>query len=164
MAKKIDIRAYSPPTRTLNYSAGDVLSKMRINLEHQRAGQSDGLVTTGILEVEQEDGGFGWAISDYIEFAYRYSSRPIFTWGLDGMPGIEWEDTPEYSDSIPNELMDLNPESYQPAIFVPRIIQWNIQSYVFLGCHILVCQVNPECSETDKIVRIHYRFEGSGYI
>jgi len=28
MAKKIDLKAYSLPTRNLNYSAGDVLRKM----------------------------------------------------------------------------------------------------------------------------------------
>lgn len=165
MAKgKINLKSYTYPARALNYSAGDVLSKMRRNLELGKVNQSFGLVTKGIVEAIQVENGYGWAISDYIPFAFCYTSRPTFTWGLDGTAGIEWTESPAYSDSIPADLALLTSEDYQPAIFVPRVIHWNRQDNFFSGCHLLVCQVNSECTETDKTVRIHYRFEGDGYV
>jgi len=164
MAKKIDLKAYSLPTRNLNYSAGDVLRKMRQNIELGRVNQSFGLVTVGLLEATQVEGGYGWAISNYIPFSYAYISRPCFTWGLDGTAGIDWSaGDNSYSADLPASLSALTADDYQPAIFIPRIIHWHIENNVYLGCYILVCQVNPECTETDKTVRIHYRFEGDGY-
>lgn len=164
MAKKIDLKSYAAPTRNLNYSAGDVLRKMRQNIELGRVKQSFGLVASGFLEATQIEGGYGWAISDYIGFPYAYTSRPVFTWGLDGTAGIDWSaGDNSYSAELPNSLAILTAEDYQPAIFVPRVIHWHIDKGVYLGCYILVCQVNTDCTETDKTIRIHYRFEGDGY-
>ena len=162
---KINLKSYTKPSRRLNYSAGSVLRKVRQNQELARIKQHDGLVTYGILEATQVEGGYGWAISDYIEFAYKYISRPTFTWGLDGTAGIDWAaGDNSYSKELPQSLADLTAEDYQPAIFVPRIIHWHIQENVFLGCYLLVSQVNSESTEADKTVRVHYRFEGKGYV
>ncbi len=163
MAKKINLKAYTFPARNLDYRSGDILKKVRQNQELQKVVQSYGLVTKGIMECTQVEGGYGWAISEYIAFGFTYVFKPTFTWGLDGTAGIEWTESPAYSDSVPPDLAALTSEDYQPAIFVPRVIHWNRQENFFLGCHLLVCQVNSECTETDKTVRIHYRFEGDGY-
>lgn len=163
--KKIDLRAYPKNTRKLNYSAGDILRKVKQGKDLDRITQSWGLVTSGILEATQVSGGLSWAISDYIEFSYVYTSRPIFTCGLDGTAGIDWSAGDNtYSKDLPASLSALTVETYQPAIFVPRVIHWHCSDYMFLGCYILVCQFNPECTETDKTIRIHYMFTGDGYV
>jgi hypothetical protein len=165
MAKKIDLKAYTYPARNLNYSAGDILRKVRQNKELGRISQSFGLVTQGIMEAIQVSGGYGWAISEYIPFSYAYTSRPIFTWGLDGTAGIDWSAGDNtYSQALPESLSTLTAEDYQPAIFIPRVIHWHIEDNIYFGCYLLVCQVNSECTEADKTVRIHFRFEGNGYI
>lgn len=165
MAKgKINLKSYTYPAKALNYSAGDILSKMRKNLELAKVNQSSGLVTKGIVEAIQVDGGYGWAISDYIPFSFVYIGRPTFTWGLDGTAQIDWTESPAYSEYLPSDLSALTADDYQPAIFIPRIIHWNIQDQLFLGCHLLVCQVNSECTEVEKTVRIHYMFTGDGYV
>ena len=162
---KINLKAYTFPARNLDYRSGDILRKMRQNQELARASQSWGLVTYGLLEAIQVEGGYGWAISDYIKFRYTYVLRPIFTWGLDGTAGIDWSAGDNaYTEALPTSLSDLTAEDYQPAIFVPRVIHWHIEDSLFKGCYLLVCQVNSECTETDKTVRIHYRFEGEGYL
>jgi hypothetical protein len=160
---KINLKSYTAPTQNLNFSAGDILRRTRLNQALQNAKQSYGLVTKGFLEATQVTGGYGWAISDYIKFAFIYNSMPIFTWGLDGTAGIAWsEGGNEYSQELPSILSTLSSENYQPAIFVPRVIHWHISDYLYYGCYLLVCQVNSECTEADKTVRIHFRFEGEG--
>lgn len=176
MAKKINLKAYTFPAKTLDYRSGDILKKVRQNQELARVKQSFGLVTSGVLEATQIEGGYGWAISNYIEFAYDYVLRPIFTWGLDGTAGIEYTNGGNnYSEELPPDLLafgTLDEETntyswdssdYQPAIFVPRVIHWYIEDYIFKGCYLMVCQVNSESTETDKILRIHFRFEGEGF-
>lgn len=164
MTKKINLKAYTFPARNLDYRTGDILKKVRQNQELKHIVQSYGLVTKGIMEVTQVEGGYGWAISDYIEFPFTYVSRPTFTWGLDGTAGIDWSaGDNSYSKELPASLAALTAEDYQPAIFVPRVIHWHIENNEYKGCYLLVCQVNSECSETDKVVRIHYMFTGEGY-
>ncbi len=162
--KKINLKAYTYPARNLDYRAGDILKKVRQNQELQKMVQSYGLVTKGFMEATQVEGGYGWAISDYIKFGYTYTSRPIFTFGLDGTAGIDWSAGDNiYSSNLPQSLADLTVDDYQPAIFIPRVIHWHMENNQYLGCYLLVCQVNPESTETDKTVRIHYIFEGEGY-
>jgi hypothetical protein len=169
---KINLKAHTYPARNLNYSAGEILKKMRYNIELSRAKQSYGLVTSGIMEATQVEGGFGWAISDYINFGYVYIARPSFTWGLDGTAQIDWSaGDNSYTKELPASLLAYYSEEegwdaseYQPAIFVPRVIHWHIENMMYYGCYLLVCQVNSECTETDKTIRIHYRFEGDGFV
>jgi len=162
---KIDLKLFPPASVVPNYSAGEILRKIRHNQELARIRQNDGLVTQGVVEAIQVEGGYGWAISDYIPFSFAYVSRPNFSWGLDGTAGIDWTNGGNtYSETLPKVLQNLTSDDYQPAIFVPRVIHWHIEKYVYFGCYLLVCQVNSECTETDKTVRIHYRFEGRGYV
>jgi len=163
---KINLKAYSSPAKVFNYGAGDILKKTRLNQELLRLKQSYGLVTSGMLEATQVSGEYGWAISSYIGFDYSYTSCPNFTWGLDGTAGlpdgIDWGGENTYSEALPSVLASLTTGNYQPAIFIPRVIHWHIEETIYLGCYLLVCQVNSSCTETDKTVRIHYRFEGNG--
>lgn len=176
MAKKINLKSYTSPTRNLDYRSGDILKKVRQNQELKRASQSYGLVTQGIMEATQVEGGYGWAISDYIEFSYDYVEMPFFTWGLDGTAGIDWSAGDNvYSKELPASLVAFsttdpitgivswNNDTYQPAIFVPRVIHWHMENFIYKGCYLLVCQVNSECTETDKVVRIHFMFTGEGH-
>jgi len=178
MAKKINLKAYTFPAKNLDYRSGDILKKVRQNQELSKARQSFGLVTSGILEATQVEGGYGWAISNYIEFSYNYVFRPIFTWGLDGTAQLDYSGAGgnTYSQELPPALLAYgtldevtgtytwDASEYQPAIFVPRVIHWHIDDYIFKGCYILVCQVNSESTEADKTMRIHFRFEGEGFI
>jgi len=169
---KINLKAYTYPTKRLDFRAGDILKKVRQNQELARMKQSFGLVTTGIIEAKQVEGGYGWAISDYIPFSYTYVFKPIFTWGLEGTAQLDFSEKGDnmYGAELPGTLQEFYSEEngwdaseYQPAIFVPRIIHWNIENYLYKGCYILVSQLNPETTETDKIVRIHFLFTGTGY-
>jgi hypothetical protein len=164
MAGKIDLKAYAFPKQKTDYRSGAILRKARQNLDLAKANQTTGLVTLVILEATQVEGGYGWAISDFIEFGFTYTQMPIFTWGLDGTAGIDYSTLGDnvYSYELPGSVAALTVDDYQPAIFVPRVIHWYISNRQWLGCYLLVCQVNSECTETDKIVRIHYRFEGTG--
>lgn len=166
MTKKINLKSYTYPARNLNYSAGDILKKVRQNQQLLRVRQSYGLVTKGLLEATQIEGGYGWAISDYIPFSFVYTQRPTFTWGLDGTAQIDYSTNGDnvYTQALPASLSALTADDYQPAIFVPRVIHWHIEQRLFFGCYLLVCQVNSECTEADKTIRIHYRFEGDGYV
>lgn len=171
---KIDLKAYNFGNRKPDYRSGDILRKIRVEQEEKEAWNPSGLVTWGMIEATQVTGGYGWAVSDFIKFGYMYTSRPTFTWGLDGtiqLPeGYSWEGSNNYSLNKPaaiqtliNDCISANDWStYQPAMFMPRIIHWYISQEFYLGCYILVCQLNPECTETDKTIRIHYRFEGKG--
>ena len=165
MAGKIDLNAYPIPSKPFDRKIGDALGKVEEKESLKIGTQSVGLVTYGILEATQIEGGYGWDISDYINFSYKYSSRPIFTWGLDGTAGIDWSaGGNQYGADLPAALQELTSDSYQPAIFIPRVIHWHMSGIFYLGCYILVSQVNSECTETDKTVRIHFRFEGTGFL
>jgi hypothetical protein len=164
MSKKINLKSYTYPAKNIDNRSGDILKKVRQNKELERVVQSYGLVTYGVLEATQIEGGYGWAISDYIPFSFTYVFRPNFTSGLDGTAGIDWSAGDNvYSKELPASLAALTAVDYQPAIFVPRVVHWHMENYEYIGCYLLVCQVNSECTETDKVIRIHYRFEGEGY-
>lgn len=174
MASKIDLKAYNFGAKKKDYRSGDILRRVRLSADKKNITQSTGLVCEGILEAIQNSGGYGWAVSSYIKFGYAYSSIPKFTWGLDGtiqLPGERtWDGSNVYSEELPSAITALIDECaladdysiYQPAIFIPRVIHWHREGMFWLGCYLLVCQVNPECTETSKTVRIHYRFEGKG--
>lgn len=160
----IDLNAYNFGKPRPDNRAGTLLKKVKQTQDMKKTNQPVGLVSSGVVEVKQLTGGASWAISKYIDFGYSYTSRPIFTWGLDGTAGIDWSaGDNRYSASIPGSLSSQTLETFQPAIFIPRVIHWNIVQNHFLGCHLLVYQVNPNCTETDKTVRLHYRFEGIGH-
>lgn len=173
--KKINLKAYTFRPPQPSFTAGAVLRKVRQNNELAQASQRQGLVTDGLLEVTQVEGGFGWAISEYIPFSYKYFRRPIFTWGQDGTyTGTDEVTNPyelvggnTYSRELPAPLQtfidDGDYDTFQPAVFVPRVIHWHREtSFYYVGCYLLVIQVNDNCNEVDKLMRIHFRFEGYG--
>lgn len=173
---KIDIlttRVYRPTQPS--YVAGEVLRRTRQNATLKDKINNKGLVTTGHLSIVQGTGGFGWAVSDYIEFSYKYLQKPVFTWGQEGTySGNTEAATPYgstgnnvYSRELPAEIQsfidlgDVN--TWQPAVFVPRVIHWHKENeFMYVGCYILVIQVNPNCTEINKKMRLHFRFEGNG--
>lgn len=171
---KIDLKAYSFSKGKSDYRSGDILRKVRVDQENKDSHQNKGLVTYGFVEATQVSGGYGWAISDFIKFGYMYTSRPVFTWGQDGTmqvpDGYTWGNDNIWSQDLPATVHSVYDDCiaagdfsiYQPAMFMPRVIHWYISSGFFLGCYLLVVQLNPECTETDKTIRIHYRFEGKG--
>jgi hypothetical protein len=164
MAKKIELKSFHFPKKRPDTRSSDVLTKIGQEKHTKNINKVMGLVSTGIVEVTHTTGGYSWAISPYIDFAYDYIARPVFTWGIDGTAGIDWSaGDNQYSSSVPASLAAMTVETYQPAIFIPRIIHWNIVQGNFLGCHILVMQINPNCTESDKTCRLHYRFEGIGH-
>jgi hypothetical protein len=163
MAGKISIASYTGPAAQVVDETGNILSQAKRTEDLKRARQSYGLVTSGILYVTQITGAYGWAISDYISFPYLYAGMPNFTWGLDGTPGIDYVSGGNFSSmGLPADVLTSTTDTYQPAIFVPRVIQWNKKGLNYLGCYIMVSQVNAECTEVNKVVRLHYRFEGNG--
>lgn len=164
MAGKIDLNSYNFGKPRTDNRSGTILKKVKQKQDTKKANQYVGLVSSGIINVSQVAGGLSWTISSYIDFSYVYTNRPIFTWGLDGTAGIDWSaGDNKYSSELPASLAAHTNQTFQPAIFIPRVIHWNIVQGHFLGCHLLVCQVNPSCTETDKTVRVHYRFEGTGH-
>lgn len=173
--KKIDLKAYTFRPAQPSFTAGNVLRKVRQNHELEQASQRQGLITDGFLEVTQVEGGFGWAISDYISFSYKYFRKPIFTWGQEGTyTGTDEITNPyeltgdnTYSRNLPSPLQAFidaeDYSTYQPAMFIPRVIHWHRESsFYYVGCYLLVMQVNSNCNEVDKLIRIHFRFEGYG--
>jgi hypothetical protein len=164
MAGKIDLNAYNFGKPKADYRSGTILKKVKQKQDTKKANQVNGLVSAGTIDVTQAAGGISWSISRYIDFPYVYINRPIFTWGLDGTAGIDWSaGDNQYSSNLPNSIRGHTLVTFQPAIFIPRIIHWNMVQGNFLGCHLLVAQVNPNCTETDKTIRLHYRFEGTGH-
>ena len=171
---KIDLRAYNFGSSKKDYRSGDILKQVRLNADKKNIKQSTGLVCDGIIEATQITGGSGWAISSLIEFGYAYTSIPKVQFGLDGtiqLPdGYDWNGTNVYSKELPTAITTLwdacvaadDFSIYQPAMFQARVIHWYKQDMFWLGCYILVWQGNPDCTETNKTVRIHYRFEGKG--
>ena len=160
---KIDLKSFQFTRPRPNYNAGEILKKVRMNEALKKAGQTTGLVTTGFIDATMVTPGIAWSISEYIDFGFYYSRRPYFTWGLDGTAGIEYNGDNEYTRELPESLIILTQDEYQPALFIPRVIHWHITSGFYIGCYLLIGQVNPEVTEENKTVRIHYRFEGSGY-
>ena len=175
MVKKINLREYNFNMPATDYRVGETLRKVRKKAEREKANQYTGLVTYGIIEVTQGSGGWGWAISDYIEFSYYYNRRPIFTYGIDGtiqLPeNYEFGEDNNYGQDLPEAITTLYDDcvlaedftTYQPSIFIPRIVHWHIVDRYFLGCYVLVTQINENSTETDKTCRLHYRFEGPGF-
>ena len=172
--KKLNLRTFTYRPAQPDNRAGDIMRRVRLNKELFEARQIDGHITYGKIEVTQVEGGYGWAISDLIDFPYRYYDRPIFTWGLEGTysgnadHATPFADTGEnnYGSALPSVLQDFidgdDFDTWQPAIFVPRVIHWVMDTFSYIGCYILVSQLNPNSTETDKLLRIHYRFEGMG--
>ena len=162
MALRLEL--FPPPAYQLNWSMGAILKKSRQNVDLQIAKKSSGIVNSGILQVTQISGGISSAVSNAIVFNCAYSTMPIFTWGLDGTPQISTTDgSNKYHSIMSQETIDaITANTYQPAIFIPRVLQWVILDYYYLGCYLLVTQINADCTETDKSLRLHYRFEGRG--
>jgi hypothetical protein len=165
MAKRIELKSYNFPKARPNFNAGNLLKKIRQDTATKKNNKVDGLISTGIVEVTHISGGYSWALSGYVDFSWIYIDRPILTgWGIDGTAGIDWAaGDNKYSSEIPGSLLSHTLETYQPAMFMPRIIHWNIVQGNFLGCHFLVMQLNPNCTEVDKTVRLHYTFTGRGH-
>jgi hypothetical protein len=157
-------------TQTPDVSTGAVLTQVAQMDNARELTKADGYITEGVIIAKQVTGGQSWAISDYIEFGYKYIGRPYFTWGLDGT--AELSETDEgwsagdnsFTKELPATLANLSEqmEAYQPAIFIPRVIHWHKSGATFYGCYLLICQVNSLCTEVDKDIRVHYRFEGRG--
>lgn len=178
---KINLKSYSFRAPQPDFRSGDILKRARQEQDAKDSRQFTGLVTSGWLEAVQGEGASGWGISDLIEFPYAYLGRPNFTSGLEGTYSGNDHDadgTPtesvhstggnDYGSTLPPSLQALiDAEDYttwQPAIFVARVIHWWMSGKFYLGCYILVSQVNTECTEVGKITRIHYRLEGNGVI
>jgi hypothetical protein len=155
-------------------NTAQLLRQMDYKTNTQKYKQRTGLVTSGMLEVVQGIGGNVWGISDLIPFTYEYSERPLFSWGLEGSYSGDLTNT---SPTVNSYLPELPPDlktyieandftTFSPAVFIPRIIHWWKRSeLVYSGCFLLVHQVNSACTEPDgKICRIHFRFEGTGYL
>jgi hypothetical protein len=176
----IDLKAYVFPPATPDYSAADIVRKIKGDLSAQKNQQKQGLITLGLVNVTYYAGEVNsWAVSDLIEFPYSYSERPMFSWGIEGTyTGDSTNPTPyaapdignpTYSKELPVALLSyINRNDYttfSPAIFVPRIIHWYKVGTVWKGCYLLIYQVNVNCTEVDnKLCRLHFRFEGPGYL
>lgn len=155
-------------------NTAEIMRQVDYKNSSQEYKQKTGLVTNGFMEVIYTSGGTSWGISDLITFSYEYIEKPIFTWGLEGSYSGDTTNTPastyNYSPELPADLQAyVDAEdwtTFSPAIFIPRIIHWYRRNeLVYSGCFLLVHQINPDCTEiADKICRIHFRFEGIGYI
>lgn len=176
MAKKINLKSYTFRPPQPSYVAGDILRKARQNAELSSARQHHGAVTHGFSDITiLEGGGKTWGITEYIPFSYKYFSKPTFSWGVEGTySGTTENENPyggtgdnTYSKELPKPLQDLidneDFDAYQPAIIVPRVIHWHMEnSFYFVGCYLLVYQINEDCNEVEKLLRLHFRFEGPG--
>ena len=178
---KIDLKAYSFRAPQPDFRSGEILRRAKLDQSQKDAAKIDGLVTQGWVEAQQGEGGFGWAITDYIEFRYKYFGMPIFTFGMsgsysginhdaDGIPQDNVYATSggnDYGPALPQPLQDFIDDedvtTFQPALFIPRVIHWVLENDLyFIGCYMLICQVNPNCTEINKVTRLFYRFEGTG--
>jgi hypothetical protein len=80
VAGKIILSSIPPSSiRPIN-ETGNILNQAKRTADLKRTRQSYGLVTYGILYVTQIAGGYGWAVSDYIQFSYTYAGMPNFSW------------------------------------------------------------------------------------
>jgi hypothetical protein len=168
----LNLKSIVLPPNPPDTSAGDIIRRIKNDLnakEHQR---KQGLVTTGFIDVTF---GFDWGVSDLILFPFKYTEKPVFTWGIEGTYSGDTTNTspytdtgkPDYTMELPQALTDyITNEDYitfSPAVFVPRIVHWYKSGTSWLGCYILISQVNKDCTEPeDKIFRLHFRFEGAG--
>jgi len=165
----INLKSYVFPPTQPDYSASDILRKVKNDLSAREHQKKQGLVTTGYTDVTLTVAGISWAVSDYIEFPYTYSERPIFSWGMEGTYSEGVSITPTYGLDLPDTLADYiaseDYTTYSPAILVPRVIHWCKTVSVYHGCYLLVFQINPDCNESEgKKLRLHFRFEGAGYL
>jgi hypothetical protein len=172
---KIDLRAFNFNVINNTSLAGSIIRKSRYNQE-LRDRNNRQLITEGYVECTQVTGGYGWAISDYIRFAFFYNERPTFSFGNDGtvqLPdGYAWVGDNVTSQALPATLETLRQacidaddfSTYQPAIFIPRVCHWHYENGFYIGCYLMVIQINDNCTETDKTIRLHYRFEGPGMV
>jgi hypothetical protein len=162
----INLQSFVYPPSRVDYTAANVLRQVKYKMSANEYIVSSGLVTSGYILAYQESGGISSAIcSKPINFSYVYVERPNFSWGLDS--GIQSDDiNATFGATISDELKDFfDSSTYSPAIFVPRVIQWNRTSITtFSGCVLMVTQINPDCTEVEKFVRIHFRFEGKGFV
>jgi hypothetical protein len=170
----IDLKTIVFPPQQDNTS--QLLRQMDYKTNTQKYKQKTGLITSGILDAIHSSGGNTWGISNLITFSYEYTEKPMFTWGLEGSYSGDLENpkddpaTNTYSPELPTRLqayIDTNDSAtFSPAIFIPRIIHWYRRSdLVYSGCYLLIHQINADCTEPDgKLCRIHFRFEGVGYL
>lgn len=178
---KINLKAYSFRAPQPDFRAGEILRRAKWDQQQKDVAKVDGLVVSGWIEAQQGEGGYGWAISDLISFPYKYLGMPNFTFGMSGTysginhdaDGIPQDDVyaatggNDYGAVLPQVLRDFVTDgdvtTFQPALFVPRVIHWVLANDLyFVGAYILVCQINPNCTEINKITRLFYRFEGTG--
>lgn len=170
----INLKSFVFPPSTPDYTASKIMREVDSKLNSQKYQQKQGLVTTGFLSVIQGTGGGTWAVSDLINFPYQYTERPMFSSGMEGTYSGDLthpaQDRQFHSLELPQPLADyISAEdftSFSPAIFIPRVIHWYKKTPItWSGCYILVYQLNPNCTELEgKVCRIHYRFEGAGYL
>lgn len=162
----INLKLLRVPTKQPDNRVGTILNRVEEKTNFKKYAQSTGLVTSGMLQCTQETGGFGWAISDYIEFAFVYFSCPTFTFGLDGTPQLDYSayGDNKYSRELPQTIAEATPLTFQPAIFIPRVCHWYKEENYFMGCYLMIVQINPNCTEVNKETRLHFRFEGTGSI
>lgn len=142
----------------------DLLKKVADGMDDRYHLQTQGLISSGHINCTQVSGGYGWAISEKIEFSWVYLGRPIFTWGSEGTMSPNYTIDVGYAQELPAEITSKTSENsaFQPAIFVPRVVHWTKEDNRYYGCYMLVIQLNPNSTENDKVNRLHYRFEGKG--
>jgi hypothetical protein len=149
-----------------DYSAGELLRKSRYNNEKREDRRLPGSVTDGYIDVKVT-GGIAWTMAGYIKLAYEYMELPNFTYGQDGMYSEDATSFNEFGPMPPQELIDLveaeDVTTYSPAFLVARVIHWHKKyDTYYTGCYLVIGQLNPDCTETDKWMRLHFRFEGRG--
>jgi len=178
---KINLKAYSFRAPQPDFRSGEILRRAKWDAQQKQVARVDGLVTQGWVEAQQGTGGYGWAITERIDFPYAYFGMPIFTFGMAGSysginhdaDGIPQDNVyastggNDYSGTLPPPLQtfidDADVTTFQPALFIPRVIHWVLANDLyFVGCFLLICQVNPNCTEINKVTRLFYRFEGTG--
>lgn len=108
--------------------------------------------------------------------SYKYLGSPpkggFFNEGT--YTGVVGDETPyaltgdnTYGPDLPAALQAFvdaeDTTTFSPAIFIPRIIHWHVENSLYwVGCYILLWQANPDCTEVNKKMRIHFNFIGSG--
>lgn len=178
----INLKAFSFRAPQPDFRSGDILKRARQEQDAKDSRQFSGLVTSGYIEAQQGTGGNGWAISDLIEFPYAYFGKPNFTSGMEGTYSGNNHDTDgtptddvhlanggnDYGKMLPPSLQALvdaqDNTTWQPAIFVARVVHWWMSGAYYVGCYVLVEQINAECTEINKVTRVFYRLEGNGVI
>jgi hypothetical protein len=165
----INLKSYVFTPAGPDYSAAKIMKQVDSKIQSKEFQRKTGLVSSGFVEVTYSGEGIYWSTTDLIEFPFKYTERPIFTWGLDApYSGHDGSETPDMGSSFNPELPDslVSATTFSPAIFVPRVIHWyKLGTLTWNGCYLLICQVNSECNEKiNKVCRVHFRFEGTGYL